>query len=472
LKQLFFSFLLTLLTVLSKGQSPDSTFNSEALSVKTIASIDRKINSINERVEKKTLKTLGQLQKQENKLRKKLAVKDSLAAKALFAESKYQELATKLKDPLEASKLKEYIPQFDSLKTSLRFLDQTKSLTSKLPAGLSDKIKAANTSIAGLESKLQQAENIKNYIKERKELLKGELQKFGMLKDLKKLNKEAYYYGQQIKEYKDLLKDPKKLEQRAIAELRKLPAFTQFMKKNSQLAQLFRLPDNYGSAASLAGLQTRASVQSLLQTRFASSGVNPQQYMQQQMGAAQAELNKIKDKINKFGGGSGDIDMPDFKPNSQKTKSFLKRIELGGNVQTQKTNGWLPVTTDFAVTAGYKLNDKSIIGIGGSYKMGWGSGINNIKLTHQGIGLRSFVDMKIKGGFWISGGYERNYQQEFSNISILKDLSGWQTSGLIGLTKKYKIGKKTNNMQFLWDFLSYSQAPRTQPIVFRVGYVF
>jgi hypothetical protein len=139
--------------VLSNGQSADSTFNSKALSEKTIASIDRKINSINERVEKKTLKTLGQLQKQENKLRKKLAVKDSFAAKALFAESKYQEFTEKLKDPLETSKLKEYIPQFDILKTSLHFLDQAKSLTSKLPAGLSDKIKAANTSIAALESK-------------------------------------------------------------------------------------------------------------------------------------------------------------------------------------------------------------------------------------------------------------------------------------------------------------------------------
>jgi len=293
-----------------------------------------------------------------------------------------------------------------------------------------------------------------------------------MGKELKKMNKEVYYYQQQLSEYKSILKDRKKIEQKAMAELQKLPAFTAFMKKNSQLAQLFRLPDNYGTPESLAGLQTRASVQNQITARFASSGVNPQQYMGQQMQMATAELSKIKDKLNKMGGGSGDIEMPDFKPNSQKTKSFLKRIEYGANVQSQKTNMLLPVTSDIALTAGYKLNDKSVIGIGASYKLGWGSGWKNIKLSNEGVGLRSYMDMKLKGSLWVSGGYEQNYQRAFTQINQLKDYNAWQTSGLIGLSKKYKIGKKTNNLQLLWDFMSYQQLPRRQPIVFRVGYIF
>ncbi|MCW3110034.1 MAG: hypothetical protein JWQ09_4540, partial [Segetibacter sp.] len=127
---------------------------------------------------------------------------------------------------------------------------------------------------------------------------------------------------------------------------------------------------------------------------------------------------------------------------------------------------------DLALTAGYKLNDKSVIGIGASYKLGWGSGWQHIKLTNEGIGLRSYIDMKLKGSIWISGGYEQNYQGAFTKIDQLKDVSAWQTSGLLGLTKKYKIGKKTNNLQLLWDFLSYQQEPKRQAILFRVGYVF
>jgi len=44
--------------------------------------------------------------------------------------------------------------------------------------------------------------------------------------------------------------------------------------------------------------------------------------------------------------------------------------------------------------------------------------------------VRSFVDWKIKGSFWISGGFEMNYRNEFNSIEVLKDYNAWQQSGL------------------------------------------
>ena len=194
------------------------------------------------------------------------------------------------------------------------------------------------------------------------------------------------------------------------------------------------------------------------------------------MQAAQSQLSELKNKIAKLGSGSSDMEMPEgFKPNNQKTKSFFKRLELGTNIQSQKANGYFPTTSDLGVSLGYKLNDKSIIGIGGSYKMGWGQNIRHINITHQGAGIRSFVDYKIKGSFWLSGGYEMNYRSEFKSIEQLKSLNGWQQSGLIGISKvislKTKFFKKTKLM-LAWDFLSSQQVPNTQPVVFRVGYNF
>jgi hypothetical protein len=84
--------------------------------------------------------------------------------------------------------------------------------------------------------------------------------------------------------------------------------------------------------------------------------------------------------------------------------------------------------------------------------------------------LRSYIDIKLKGSIWITGGYEQNYMQGFDKIPVLNDYSKWQQSGLMGLSKKYKVGKKIGNMQLLWDFLSYEQAPQTQALKFRVGY--
>ena len=183
----------------------------------------------------------------------------------------------------------------------------------------------------------------------------------------------------------------------------------------------------------------------------------------------------MKNKILKTGAGSSDSEIPDFKPNNQKTKSFLQRLELGTNFQSQKSTNFFPVTSDIGLSVGYRLNDRSIIGVGASYKLGWGSGWNAINLSGQGAGLRSFVDWQIKGSFYISGGYEQNYKSAIRGFALLDDFSSWQQSGLLGVTKvvsvRGKLFKKTK-VQLLWDFLSYEQVPRTQPIVFRIGYNF
>jgi hypothetical protein len=436
--------------------------------------IENTVAKLESSIEKKTLKLLNRLQKQENKLQKKLALKDSSAAANLFSSSaqQYKKLADQIKDPACIKPLKEYLPGLDSLKTSVAFLQKAEALKGKLPTNVTTKVVGLDSKIQGLESKLQQGNEVKKYIRERKQQLKEQFEKYGLGKELKKLNKEVYYYQQQLNEYKAILKDPKKMQDRAIAEIKKLPLFKDFMKEHSQLAALFAVPENYGTPASLAGLQTRASIQAQIHQRFAGTNVNPQQYTSQQMNVAQGELNKLKDKINKLGGGSSDMDMPDFKPNSQKTKSFWKRMEYGFNLQSQKQNGILPVSSDLALSAGYKLNDKSVIGISLAYKMGWGNGWKNIKLTHEGVGLRSFIDYKIKGGFWISGGYEQNYNQAFVRYDQLRQFSAWQTSGLIGITKKTRIGKKVQNTQLLWDFMSYGQEPRSAALQFRVGMAF
>lgn len=135
------------------------------------------------------------------------------------------------------------------------------------------------------------------------------------------------------------------------------------MRKNSQLASLFRMPgdpDDAGNMASLAGLQTRArKVNALIQQQVTAGGPNAQAQLQQNLQAAQGQLNQLKDKVIKMGGGSSDAEMPEgFKPNNQKTKSFLKRIELGTNIQSVRSNGILPTTSDLAISAGYQLNDK------------------------------------------------------------------------------------------------------------------
>jgi hypothetical protein len=445
------------------------------LPAKYYSKVDKKLSSINNQLTKKSLKYLAKFQRQEQRIQQKLLKIDGKViadnSSASYLEL-YQRISSNSPDSSNALITGEYNPNLDSLGTSLSYLKQFN--------GISDKVKAPLKSFNQLQNNLQQSENIKAFIAERKNQIKEMLSKYtnlpGSLKnEFTKLNKTAYYYSAQVKEYKDLLKQPDKMEQKALSILRDVPAFQKFMKENSQLGNLFGIPLNYGNSQSLAGLQTLDQVQQLVRSRIGSEP-NAGQLLQQQVQAAQGQLNIFKDKLNKLGGGSGDIAMPDFKPNDQKTKPFFKRLEYGSNLQTTRGNYGFPTTTDLGLSIGYKLSSKGTVGIGASYKSGWGKDIQHIHISAEGMGLRSFFEYKLKKTFYASGGFEYNYQQTINSFQQLEKSDGWQQSGLIGISKvvdvKSKLFKKTK-LQLLWDFLSYEQIPHVTPhIIFRVGYIF
>lgn len=481
-RQLIFLLLVVVLPAIAAAQLvPPQRENSDAagqlssLPSKYYDKLSQKISSLDQQFDKKKEKYLQKIEKQELKLYRELWKKDSAKAKELFGDiaGRYNELQSHA--VIQAQRLsnfaKVYSSKLDSLNTAFKFLETNKLVNSELQR----KLQSGLSSINKLQDKLNQTDLIRKFLKERKKTLTEQLEKFGMVKELRQFNKQVFYYQEQIKSYKELLDDPSKLEEKLLGLLAELPAFRDFFANHSQLGSLFNLPgSSNNSTASVAGLQTRASVLQDLENRFGSS-LAVQQIVQQNMQAAQDQLSQLKNKVNQYmpDGGSSDDELPDFKPNNQKTKSFLQRLELGTNFQNQQSNRWLPATSDLGLSIGYKPDDRSVIGIGASYKMGWGRDIRNIKITHQGAGLRSFVDWKIKGSFWVSGGYEMNYRTGFSNIDVLKNLNAWQQSGLIGISKvvslKTKFFKKTK-VQILWDFMSYQQAPKTPALLFRVGY--
>jgi len=417
------AILLFILTCGTLTAQIDSLYNKSInLQTKLIGSVNKQYERLSKRIDKQTSNYLQKLEKKETQLKKELAKKDSLKAEQVFGnvKEKYSKLQQQLQNKTgKLQGLNSYIPGLDSINTASKYLSRLKSIN---PAQLTQ-LTALSQTTNNLQQQLQSATNIQQLLKDRQQQLQQVLGQYNISQQLQSFNKQAYYYQQQITEYKNLLHDETKLQQKALGLVRELPAFKDFMSKNSQLAQLFRLPDNYGTPQALAGLQTRASIDQLIQQRLGvggGMGTNTttnntangagSNMLQQQIQQAQGQLSQLKDKLNQFTNSpSGDGGMPQgFKPNTQKTKSFLQRIEYGINIQSQK-NGLLPTTSDIAGTIGYKLNDKSIIGIGAGYKLGWGNSINNIRLTNEGIGLRSFVDIKLKGSIWITGGYEQNW---------------------------------------------------------------
>jgi hypothetical protein len=105
--------------------------------------------------------------------------------------------------------------------------------------------------------------------------------------------------------------------------------------------------------------------------------------------------------------------------------------------------------------------------------MGMGKGWNDIRFSSQGLSLRTFMDWKIKGTYYVTGGYEQDYLTGFTSVAQLRDPSAWQRSALLGMEKKYRINDKLKgNLQLLYNLLYQHTLPAGQPIQFRVGYNF
>ena len=195
--------------------------------------------------------------------------------------------------------------------------------------------------------------------------------------------------------------------------------------------------------------------------------------LQQQVESAQEKLGALRDKVAKYGPGGEDVDMPGFTPDHQRTKTFLQRLTYGFNIQLAKSTTYFPATGNLGFSIGYKISDKSSAGIGLSYNLGLGSGWNHIHFSSQGLGLRSYMDWRIKSSYYVIGGLEENYLSSFQRIAQLQDKSAWQASVLVGLEKKYRISQKLQgNIQLLYDALYRKEIPPGQMIKFRVGYNF
>jgi len=450
-------------------------FVDKALSFPTrfVDNINKKTSRLNDNLFNKSEQVLKNISKQERRLQKKVYKKDSLLAKQLFQDAKkqYQSLQSELKD--KTAKITgrlEYIPLLDTLTTSLHFLEKSSVLKNN------QLIAQSLNNINDMQDRFKQADRIQQYLRNRQQYLNEQLSKLNMASELKKYNKQLWYYQAQVQEYKSILKQPQKAERKALDLLSKTKPFQNFMRKYSLLATLFPMPDNPGNspnAASLAGLQTRAQVNSLIQSTVATSGPNALQQIQQNIAQAQSQLTNLKNKLasNSYSNSDAQIEMPDFKVNTQRLKNFWGRWELGTNIQSTRNNNWLPATTQLGLSTGYKINDGATIGLGIAGSIGWGKDIRHMVLSYEGLSGRSYFEWRLKGSFWFSSGYEMNYRSSFTKIEQLSVLNSWQQSGLVGVTKKYKVSKKVKgNMSLLWDFLSYEQVPRPQAILFRIGY--
>lgn len=479
--------VLCLAGTVSDAQSIDTlTGRLAGFPMKLLGKIRSQSAGLSGQITRQTERYLANMARGEQQLQKRVAATDSSGAATLFgnAQQHYAALASLLKTdttrrtvPLSG----QYLPFADTLQGAMSFLQRNPHLLARagsLSPQVNAKLQAAAGQFQVLQAKLQDADIVKAYVLSRQQQISQYLsqhtQFIGILgKRVSQIQQESYYYSQRVRQYKEMLSDPDALTQKALSMLTRLSVFQNFMKTHSQLGSLFQSPANYSSAQALNGLQTKAQVAQVVQTKISAAGPSGAAALQSNLQAAQNQLDSYKDKLSKLGIGNGDGQLPNFTPNDQKTKTFLKRFQYGFNFQATHNSSFYPSLVSMGLSLGYKLGHSNVIGVGAAYELGTGNGIQHIAFSSNGLGLRTFLNLNIKKGFSATGGLEYNYTTPFTTYQQLKEIRYWQRSGLIGVMKtvstKSKLLKQTT-LSLLWDFLSYQNAPPTQPFLFRLGY--
>ncbi len=426
---------------------------------------------VEHKLRKQSQQYLQRLKSREGRLYRKLHKKDTALARKLFSdiEGRYSQYSQDLitnAPPIHPFR-QQYIPSLDSVSIALRFLKDHNLLPTNavLPAQM-------QAGISALQQQMSQTSALQVLLAGRIQVLETQLQSVGLLKELRKFRQELTYYKITVAQYRSYLDQPDKLVSKLLNTLSSQPVFKRFFQRYSMLAALLPpSPDGNLPLDPGGGLQVRSLVMGSLQ-QSVGAGPNIDQVFQQQVGAAHSQLQMIKDKLAAFSKDKPVNDLEEYVPNRQKTKSILQRVELSTNFQSTRSTPYFPTTTDIGLSVGYRLNDKSIVGVGGSYKIGWGKDIRHIALSHQGLSLRSFLSYKIKGSFHATGGLEYNYQQPFRQLRDLPGMDSWQKSGLVGISKvialRHRLFKKTQ-LQLLYDLMSPNNST-AQPFIFRFGY--
>ena len=375
LSPVFVIALTCVLAVTARAQDSASLYDKAfSLPDKFFSGIHRKADKMQQRLQRSTKKYFRSLAKKEKQLQRKLAKKDPAAAKRIFGDvdqryDSLQQLALSPRTKLPNT----YSPRLDSMTTALKFLqaDGAGGPTS----AVQQKMKAALRDYGDVQGSFNQTQFLQQQITARQRYLKSQLSSQGMVKELRQFKEKVYYYRAQVDQYKQMFEQPKKLEATALQMAKKIPAFQKFFNKNSQLARLFRLPGGGGDpVAAIPGLQTRNMVMQDLEQRM-GTGPNANAAMSSSIRTAKSGLSAAKKKIKQLGNNGKDLDMPNFQPNEQKSKTFLQRLEFGANAQSTKSNFFFPVTTDLSLSISYRLSPKAVVGVGFSYKLGWGKDI-------------------------------------------------------------------------------------------------
>lgn len=453
-----------------RGKS-DSLFSLiESNQTKYLNVVNRKLDIFQSRVLSLNRKSYTRLARWEAKLRRQIEKINPALASKLFNDNRFN--FSKLESIQRSGEqaLLNYRARYDQYRDkvsiNVKYLSQKNQEVSN---ELYKRTKELDDEVRKLDSLMSVTEGLEEKIKQRRtELLSSLQQALTSNRYSRKISREAYYYSEKLRNYKEIFSDPHDVEIKLLSVIQQIPGFSQFAANNSFISGMFPGLTTSSTSTIIEGLQTKQQIDGLLANASKIGGSQVSQAISQHVGEAKAKLSGIKDRISQQG--SASVELPDFKPNSQKSRTLAQRIEYGFNIQFSKANRLVPHGANIGLEAGYKLNNRSIIGVGIATRVGISTN-PKVSFNNNGISLRSFLDWRLKRQFFITGGLERHFFRYSESGSNFREAD---MSHLVGISKKISFsGKlvKGLKVQLLYDLTHQGNVLQSQPIIFRITQV-
>lgn len=362
-----------------------------------------------------------------------------------------------------------YMAKLDSISTGLNLTKSVNALKSSIA------IDDAQKQLSVLTDELHKAEKIKSLLEKNLQHLTSFQKIKNIEKQITQYKKLAAGYKSRIKEVQELIKQPDKIGKKILFELGQQPVFQKYFIKYSEFTKLFPSSESpIFNGTDIPGLQQRDQTLEYIKTALGGTTFDPIQLLQSPQQSSQ-QINPITQATHILHNYLKVGSLADYQDPGYKGLSFSQRFFFQANFQSSAGNRWLPSYTSFSIGSGYKINPKAQLSAEIVWRMGWGQPIKNIHITHQGFGLRSFLDWKVKGNWWITGSFEKNYYPLYQQIAVFSNDNGWRNSALMGISKTIPIKSKRlkkYKVQLLYDFSAFSTVPYTSPWKYRMGYIF
>lgn len=450
----------------------------------------RSTEKCNQRVQRQQQKLLKQLKCKERKFAKRLKRQDSVAFLTYQQDPITFDSIGKMQQTDSATRLqrsKRYASSsIDSLRRINAFIESKANVVgtpSEPNSAYSHKMNTESTK-AGYNQYLgdliqKRTKNLKNINASTK----------GGIKGFAGIDKSVFYSNEKVKVFQQIKDEPSRLEEKSLEYLQGHEGFDNCLKGNPGGMEALAGKGIDATALQKMGYQTKQQMNAQLQKKLGGSGGGIQQQMSKDVAKWQDKANKLmtagkgvrqksqelrnsQSSLKRF----GKIDKPSFKVNPMKAQPLTRRIEKQINWQTTRaTLDGKPAIFQVSAMAGYKHTPNLTYGVGIAPSIGLGQNWSNIRISFEGLGLRSFAEWKWIYGIGLYAGYERTYKMaafddkttETNLVPNKHNTAIYNEAIVAGLTKTYSINEKwSGSIQVLYDVWWKEKSLRS-PIIIR-----